>query len=115
MRVAFAGLGVMGYPMAGFLAGAGHDVTVFNRTASKASAWQKEYAGSTAATPREAARSAEIVFCCVGNDDDVRQVILGDAGVLAGAAAYFVTLALLGVRPADFRSGLRGKSGGPSV
>jgi len=86
MRVAFAGLGVMGYPMAGFLARAGHDVTVFNRTTSKATAWQKEYGGSTAATPKEAARSAEIVFCCVGNDDDVRQVILGDAGVLAGAA-----------------------------
>ena len=84
MKVAFAGLGVMGYPMAGFLAGAGHDVTVFNRTRSKADAWQEQYAGSVAATPQEAAAGAEIVFCCVGNDNDVRQVILGDDGVLAG-------------------------------
>lgn len=84
MKVAFAGLGVMGYPMAGFLAGAGHDVTVCNRTRSKADAWQEQYAGSVAATPREAAAGAEIVFCCVGNDNDVRQVILGDNGVLAG-------------------------------
>lgn len=84
MKVAFAGLGVMGYPMAGFLAGAGHDVTVCNRTRSKADAWQEQYAGSVAATPQEAAAGAEIVFCCVGNDNDVRQVILGDDGVLAG-------------------------------
>jgi 3-hydroxyisobutyrate dehydrogenase-like beta-hydroxyacid dehydrogenase len=84
MRVAFTGLGVMGYPMAGFLAKAGHDVTVFNRTTKKADAWQKQYTGSVAATAREAAAAAEIVFCCVGNDDDVRQVILGDDGVLAG-------------------------------
>lgn len=87
MRVTFAGLGVMGYPMAGFLARAGHDVTVFNRTTSKADAWQKEYGGAVAATPREAAADAEIVFCCVGNDDDVRQVILGDDGVLAGTSS----------------------------
>ena len=84
MKVAFAGLGVMGYPMAGFLAGAGHDVTVCNRTRSKADAWQEQYAGSVAATPREAAAGAEIVFCCVGNDNDVRLVIIGDNGVLAG-------------------------------
>ena len=84
MKVAFAGLGVMGYPMAGFLAGAGHEVTVFNRTRSRADAWQKEYGGSVAATPQSAAAAAEIVFCCVGNDDDVRQVILGEDGVLAG-------------------------------
>ncbi len=86
MKVAFTGLGVMGYPMAGFLAKAGHDVTVFNRTTSKAVAWQKEYGGSVATTPREAAAAAEIVFCCVGNDDDVRQVILGADGVLAGTS-----------------------------
>ncbi len=86
MKVAFTGLGVMGYPMAGFLVRAGHDVTVFNRTTSKALAWQKEYGGSTAVTPRDAAAGAELVFCCVGNDDDVRQVILGDDGVLAGTA-----------------------------
>ncbi len=84
MRVAFTGLGVMGYPMAGFLAHAGYDVTVFNRTTSKADAWQREYSGSVATTPQQAAAGAEIVFCCVGNDDDVRQVILGDDGVLAG-------------------------------
>lgn len=87
MRVTFAGLGVMGYPMAGFLARAGHDVTVFNRTTSKADAWQKEYGGAVAAIPRKAAADAEIVFCCVGNDDDVRQVILGDDGVLAGTCS----------------------------
>jgi 3-hydroxyisobutyrate dehydrogenase-like beta-hydroxyacid dehydrogenase len=87
MKVAFTGLGVMGYPMAGFLANAGHAVTVFNRTTSKAEAWQKEYGGSVATTPREAATGAEIVFCCVGNDDDVRQVILGDDGVLAGTSS----------------------------
>jgi len=86
MKLAFAGLGVMGYPMAGFLARAGHDVTVFNRTSGKAMAWQKEYGGSVAATPREAAAGAGISFCCVGNDDDVRQVILGEDGLLAGAS-----------------------------
>jgi len=85
MKVTFTGLGVMGYPMAGFLARAGHDVTVFNRTTSKAGAWQKEFGGSMAMSPRAAATGAEIVFCCVGNDDDVRQVILGADGVLAGA------------------------------
>ncbi len=86
MKVAFIGLGVMGYPMAGFLQGAGHSVTVFNRTISKAENWHDEYGGSIALTPREAANSADIVFCCVGNDDDVRQVILGDNGVLAGTS-----------------------------
>ncbi len=94
MRVAFTGLGVMGYPMAGFLAHAGHDVTVFNRTTSKAEAWQKEYAGSVATTPQQAAAGAEIVFCCVGNDDDVRQVILGDDGVLAGISKDSVIVGL---------------------
>ncbi len=87
MKVAFAGLGVMGYPMAGFLARAGHDVTVFNRTTGKADAWQEEYGGNTAVSPCEAAAGAEIVFCCVGNDCDVRQVILGDDGVLAGTSS----------------------------
>lgn len=82
MRVAFVGLGVMGFPMAGYLARSGHDVAVYNRTTAKADAWRKEYSGSIAPTPAAAARSAEIVFVCVGNDDDVRQVILGDDGVL---------------------------------
>ena len=84
MRVAFVGLGVMGYPMAGFLAGAGHEVTVFNRTRAKAEAWQKNHGGATANTPAAAAAVAEIVFCCVGDDHDVRVVILGDEGVLEG-------------------------------
>jgi 3-hydroxyisobutyrate dehydrogenase-like beta-hydroxyacid dehydrogenase len=92
MKVAFAGLGVMGYPMAGYLAQAGHDVAVFNRTASKASAWQDENGGSIAATPAEAAANAEIVFCCVGNDADVREVILGDQGVLAGISGGSVVV-----------------------
>jgi 2-hydroxy-3-oxopropionate reductase len=84
MRVAFVGLGVMGYPMAGYLAGAGHEITVFNRTTEKADAWVGQYGGSRADTPSAAAANAEIVFCCVGNDDDVRAVILGEDGVLPG-------------------------------
>ncbi len=85
MRVAFIGLGVMGYPMAGFLARAGHDTVVFNRTTARAEQWVAEYGGRSAATPRAAATDAEIVFCCVGNDDDVRDVVLGEDGILAGA------------------------------
>ena len=84
MRTAFIGLGVMGYPMAGFLAKAGHDTVVYNRTSSKAEQWVAEYGGSSANTPRKAAASADIVFCCVGNDDDVRDVILGEDGILNG-------------------------------
>lgn len=84
MRTTFAGLGVMGYPMAGFLARAGHEVRVYNRTASKTESWTKQFAGSSATTPAAAAKNAEIVFCCVGNDDDVREVILGEQGVLNG-------------------------------
>jgi len=95
-RVAFLGLGVMGYPMAGHLARAGHQVTVYNRTAAKAEAWCAEFADAAgakhAATPREAAANAEIVFCCVGNDDDLRGVVLGADGAFAGMAkgAIFV-------------------------
>jgi 3-hydroxyisobutyrate dehydrogenase len=85
--VAFIGLGVMGHPMAGHLARAGHHVTVFNRTAAKAAAWAAEYRGATAATPREAAVGADIVFACVGNDDDLRSVTLGPDGAFAGMAA----------------------------
>jgi len=84
MRTAFVGLGVMGFPMAGFLAKAGHATTVYNRTSSKAEKWVAEYGGSSAGTPRKAATGADIVFCCVGNDDDVRDVILGEDGVLNG-------------------------------
>jgi len=82
-RVAFVGLGVMGYPMAGWLRRAGHEVTVFNRTATKARAWGEEYGGRVAATPAEAAAEADLVFTCVGDDPDVRAVVLGADGVLA--------------------------------
>ncbi|MBC08236.1 MAG: oxidoreductase [Thalassospira sp.] len=83
-KCAFIGLGVMGYPMAGHLQKAGHDVTVYNRTAAKAEKWVSEYGGSSAPTPAEAAKGAEFVFSCVGNDDDLRSVMLGDAGMFAG-------------------------------
>ena len=82
MRVAFVGLGVMGYPMAGYLAKAGHEVTVYNRTTGKAERWAQEFRGALSSTPGKAASDAEIVFACVGNDDDVREVILGDDGIL---------------------------------
>ena len=85
-------MGVMGGPMAGHLAAAGHDVTVYNRTAAKAEAWTKAHSGKAAATPAEAARGAAIVFACVGNDDDVRSVVYGDDGAFAGmeSGAIFV-------------------------
>lgn len=83
MRVAFIGLGVMGYPMAGYLASSEHQVTVFNRTTSKSVAWCRDHAGRMADSPSEAAIDAEIVFSCVGNDDDVRNVLLGGDGALA--------------------------------
>jgi 3-hydroxyisobutyrate dehydrogenase/2-hydroxy-3-oxopropionate reductase len=84
-KVAFLGLGVMGYPMAGHLARAGHQVTVYNRSAAKAQAWRAECPGNASApTPREAAAGADIVFACVGNDDDLRSVVLGADGALAG-------------------------------
>ena len=89
-RVAFIGLGVMGYPMAGHLARAGHAVTVYNRTPAKAAAFVQEFQAQgarSAPTPREAARQADLVFCCVGNDDDLRSVTLGEHGALAGMAA----------------------------
>ncbi len=92
MRVAFIGLGVMGYPMAGHLAGAGHGVTVFNRTGEKADHWLGEYRGAKAETPAAAARGAEIVFSCVGNDDDLRSVMLGDDGILAGISSGAVVV-----------------------
>ena len=83
-RLAFLGLGVMGYPMAGHLARAGHRVTVYNRTEAKAKRWVAEYGGTAAASPAEASRDAELVMMCVGNDNDVRAVALGDNGALAG-------------------------------
>lgn len=82
--VAFLGLGVMGYPMAGHLASAGHRVTVYNRTEKKAEQWAKEFGGKSAKTPRDAAAGAQIVFSCVGNDADLASVMLGDAGAMAG-------------------------------
>ena len=84
-KVAFLGLGTMGYPMAGHLAMAGHQVTAYNRTASKAQAWAEEFpSGHQASTPREAVKGARMVFCCVGNDDDLRAIVLGDDGAFAG-------------------------------
>jgi 3-hydroxyisobutyrate dehydrogenase/2-hydroxy-3-oxopropionate reductase len=87
-KVAFIGLGVMGYPMAGHLALAGHHVTVYNRNPAKAKDWCAEFSGhASAPTPREAAMGADMVFCCVGNDDDLRSVMLGADGALAGTQA----------------------------
>src|SRR3546814_10979189 len=83
LNLAFLGLGVMGFPMAGHLSRAGHRVTVYNRTASKADAWVREFGGKAAATPKEAAKGDDIVFCCVGNDDDLRSVAQGESGALA--------------------------------
>jgi len=83
-KTAFLGLGVMGHPMAGHLARAGHSVTVYNRTIAKAQAWAGEYGGRAAPTPREAAAGADFVFACVGNDDDLRSVVLGEQGAFAG-------------------------------
>jgi 3-hydroxyisobutyrate dehydrogenase len=84
VRTAFIGLGVMGFPMAGHLVRAGHQVTVYNRTRGKAEAWVQKFGGQCAGTPAEAARDAELVFACVGNDDDLRSVALGELGALAG-------------------------------
>ncbi|MDB4187978.1 NAD(P)-dependent oxidoreductase, partial [bacterium] len=82
-KLAFLGLGVMGYPMAGHLAAAGHSVTVYNRTATKSDAWVKQHGGTAAATPAVAAEGAEMVMACVGNDDDLRAVCLGPDGAFA--------------------------------
>ena len=91
-KVAFLGLGVMGYPMAGHLSGAGHEVTVYNRTAAKAEAWTGQHKGAAQASPRAAASGQSLVFACVGNDDDLRSVCLGEDGAFAGMApgALFV-------------------------
>ncbi len=86
-RTAFIGLGVMGFPMAGHLAAAGHQVTVYNRTRSRAEAWVDRHHGSWAPTPAEAARKAEVVFSCVGNDADLREVMLGESGIIAGTGS----------------------------
>ena len=86
-KLAFLGLGVMGAPMAGHLVAAGHDVTVYNRTTAKAEAWTETHGGAMAKTPREAASGADFVMACVGNDDDLRSVTLGDDGAFGGMAA----------------------------
>ena len=87
LRVAFLGLGVMGYPMAGHLARAGHSVTVYNRSGGKAVAWVAAFGGASKPTPREAAQGADIVFACVGNDEDLRSITLGADGAFAGMAS----------------------------
>ena len=84
-NVAFIGLGVMGYPMAGYISKAGHNVTVYNRTKSKAEKWIKEYKGNLADTPMEAAKDCDFIFTCVGNDNDLREVTLGDKGLFNNA------------------------------
>jgi 3-hydroxyisobutyrate dehydrogenase-like beta-hydroxyacid dehydrogenase len=91
-KVAFLGLGVMGFPMAGHLALAGHRVTVYNRSAEKRIAWCKEFTGGAAPTPREAVADCDFVFCCVGNDDDLRSVVQGEQGAFGGmkGGAVFV-------------------------
>ncbi len=91
-KIAFLGLGVMGHPMAGHLQAAGHDVTVYNRTAAKADAWVEQHGGKSALTPARAAKGAELIMACVGNDDDLRSVCLGDEGAFAGmdAGSLFV-------------------------
>jgi 3-hydroxyisobutyrate dehydrogenase len=91
-RVGFCGLGVMGYPMAGHLASAGHSVSVYNRTSSRSDAWVAEYSGTALPTPRDVAANSDIVMLCVGNDADVRAVVLGPDGVLAGAHSGLIVV-----------------------
>ena len=85
LKVAFIGLGVMGYPMAGYISKAGHNVTVYNRTKLKAEKWLKEYKGNVAYSPMDAAKDSDFIFTCVGNDDDLREVTLGDKGLFKTA------------------------------
>lgn len=89
-KIAFLGLGVMGFPMAGHLASKGYDVVVYNRSESKSEEWLKQHKGTSASTPREASQECDIVFACVGNDDDVRSVVYGDNGALAGMESQAV-------------------------
>ena len=84
-KVSFIGLGVMGYPMAGHISKAGHDVTVFNRTTSKAEKWTKEYGGKFAKSPMEAVKDSDFIFSCVGNDNDLREVTIGENGLFKSA------------------------------
>jgi len=89
-KVAFLGLGVMGFPMAGHLASKGHDIVIYNRSGAKSDEWLKQHKGSSASTPREASIGRDIVFACVGNDNDVRSVVYGDNGALAGMGSQAV-------------------------
>ena len=117
-KLAFLGLGVMGYPMAGHLARAGHEVTVYNRSPAKADAWRNEYRGRTARTPADAARGAELVMMCVGNDDDVRAVANGPDGALAGMARGAIlvdhtTASAEVAREVHASAAAKGRNGGP--
>ena len=97
-NVAFIGLGVMGYPMAGYISKGGHNVTVFNRTKSKAEKWISEHKGKMAETPAEAAKDADYVFTCVGNDNDLREVTFGEKGIfktIKKGAVYIDNLSLI--------------------
>ena len=84
-KISFIGLGVMGYPMAGYISKAGHDVTVYNRTKTKAEKWLKEYKGKAADTPMDSAKDCDFIFTCVGNDNDLREVTLGEKGLFKTA------------------------------
>ena len=112
-KLAFIGLGVMGYPMAGHLVRAGHQVTVYNRTAAKAADWVREYGGKKAATPAAAAKDASLVIACVGNDDDLRSVVLGDKGAFAGMSkgAIFVDHTTASADVARELAGIGAKAG----
>ena len=112
-KCAFIGLGVMGYPMAGHLAGAGHEVCVYNRTAAKAEAWVAQHGGRAAPTPREAADGAEFVMACVGNDDDLRGVVTGEDGALVGMAsgAVFVDHTTVSARVTEEMAGAAAEKG----
>ena len=112
-KLAFLGLGVMGFPMAGHLAAAGHSVTVYNRTAAKAEDWVAKHGGDRAATPREAAAGAEFVLACVGNDDDLRAVCAGEDGAFAGmeAGAIFVDHTTVSARVTRELHGLAREAG----
>ena len=107
-NVAFLGLGVMGFPMAGWLAKKGHSVTVYNRTRAKSDKWREQHGGAVAATPADAAKGAEIVFSCVGDDPDLRAIALGDGGALAAMKRGAITSTTRPPRPTSrARSRLR--------
>ena len=93
-NVAFIGLGVMGYPMAGYISKGGHNVTVFNRTKSKAEKWIKDYKGNLAETPMDAAKESDYIFTCVGNDNDLKEVSLGENGLFNTATVSYTHLTL---------------------